>query len=370
MKSLAWLFALASIVLGAQAPEATKTDVSRVIGEVKSLVGTERIDVKTDEGTDVDVLLQEKTLYLRVPPGETDLKKATRITFKDIAQGDRVLARGKLSEDKKSIAAVSVILMTKEELAQKHERDRAEWVARGVSGQITSMNSQTQEVVVTLRDQKTMVVGPVGSARFRRYAPDSVRFSDAKPSTFAELKIGDQIRVLGDKSEDGSRLKPEEVISGTFRNIAGTVKMVNAAAGEVQIMDLVAKKPMTVKVNADSVLRRLPSMGAMMSARAAQSGGQGGSGAARPAGAGAGGPGGMKDIQKLLEQIPAMPIADLKPGDAIIVSTTSGTEPASVTAITLIAGVEPFLTAAPRGGGQQISSSWNFGGDMGAGMPQ
>jgi Ni2+-binding GTPase involved in maturation of urease and hydrogenase len=377
MKHLTWVFALAALLLQAQAPEAAKPEsgaASRIIGEVTAPVQNQHISVKTDQGSEINVVLQEKTLYLRVPPGEKDLKKATRIALKDIDPGDRIYARGQMSDDKKSITAVSVIVMTKEDLASKHERDRAEWQTRGISGKITALNPESKEITVSMRSregQKTVVVGPTDKALFRRYAPDSVRFSDAKASSFAELKVGDQIRVLGDKSEDGARIKPEEIVSGSFRNVAGTVKTVNAAAGEVEIMDLETKKPLTVQVTPETVLRRLPTMVAMMMARRVQA-----PGAARPMGSGrppgAGGPpsragarpmggaGGSGDLQQVLEQMPAMPLSELKPGDAIIISTTSGTEPSRVTAITLVAGVEPFLTAAPEGG-QQIGGSWNFG---------
>src|SRR5262249_46558328 len=88
------------------------------------------------------------------------------------------------------------------------------------------------------------------------------------------------------------------------------------------------------------------------------------------AGAGAsGGEGGMRfsgsqgaDLQQMLERLPAMPLTELKKDDAIIISTT-GSDAARETAITLIAGVEPLLTKASSG---QLSLDWNL--DMG--MPQ
>ena len=52
-------------------------------------------------------------------------------------------------------------------------------------------------------------------------------------------------------------------------------------------------------------------------------------------------------MQQMLEHMPAIKLEDLKAGDAIIVSSTEGTDPGQVTAITLVAGVEPILTAAP-----------------------
>ena len=56
--------------------------------------------------------------------------------------------------------------------------------------------------------------------------------------------------------------------------------------------------------------------------------------------------------------------SELKPGDAIMVSTTQGTEAGRVTAIMLLAGVEPLLTASPTAT-RDIMSGWNLGGGGG-----
>jgi hypothetical protein len=77
------------------------------------------------------------------------------------------------------------------------------------------------------------------------------------------------------------------------------------------------------------------------------------------------------DMQQMLEHMPAIKLADLKPGDAIIVSSTEGADPGQVTAITLVAGVEPILTAAPAGSQRaRMLGSWNLDMDMGGGGMQ
>jgi len=233
---------------------------------------------------------------------------------------------------------------------------------------------------------------------FRRYAPDSMRFSDAKASSFAELKVGDQLRVLGDKDADGSHIKAEAIISGSFRNIAGVIKTMDASANQITLTDLVAHKPVTVLLTPDTAMRRLPPFMAAMLARrgAGQNGGGapaggapgGGSregaaqgipgpprpdgtkpGAGTPAAESAQSPGGgtrrgNMDFQDMLERMPQIKLADLKVGDAVMLSSTIGNG-TSVTAINLLAGVEPLLTAAPKGG-QDIFGQWNF--DIG--LPQ
>src|SRR5204863_100583 len=135
------------------------------------------------------------------------LATASRITLPDLVQGDRAFIRGHLSADQTSTSAVAVIIMTKAELAKKHERDREEWRKRGLAGTVTALNPEAKEVTISARTRegtKPMVVEAKDSVEFRRYAPDSVRFSDAKTSSFDELKIGDQLRVLGDKNADAT----------------------------------------------------------------------------------------------------------------------------------------------------------------------
>ena len=373
------VFVCAAVAVAAP-QEAPVPAAGHAVGEVLANdASQQRITLRTDQGETLAVKLDPKTAYLRVPPGEKDLKNAARIQLADIGMGDRVLARGRLSDDRKSLFAASVMVMTRADLAQKHQRDREEWQRRGLAGTVTDVDPAKGEITIstTAREgPKTTVIEISRATGFLRYAPDSVRFSDAKPGTLADLKAGDHLRALGDPSADGARLKAEQLVSGAFRNVAGTVKTVSAAAGELVITDLATRKPLTVKVDADSTLRRLPPMVAAMLARRFNPGARGelpqGDAAAQPAhslGNGprqGGGPGGGGDLQRLLERMPTLGVAELKPGDAIIVSSTQGVDPARITAITLVAGVEPLLTAAPQGG-RQLGGTWNFG-DIG--MPQ
>src|SRR6185436_5226401 len=81
----------ASVVFAQDA--APKT--ARVLGEVTAADGGS-LTIKTVAGVSSTVMLDAKTSYLRIPPGETDLKKATAIELKDVNVGDRVLARSRM----------------------------------------------------------------------------------------------------------------------------------------------------------------------------------------------------------------------------------------------------------------------------------
>ena len=387
-----WRGIIALLVYSAACSAQTPPALKSVIGEVTSIdAGSKQIKLKADDGAVYTVALANNTAVLRVPPGETDLKKATKIAFAEVMVGDRALARVPPGDPGQAVAARTIVIMTKADLAKKHEHDRAEWQQRGMVGVVTALDPATKQVTITTRgrESKTVTID-VSAASFRRYSPESVKFADAKPSSFTELEVGDTVRALGDKNEDGTHLKAEEVVAGSFQTIAGTVDSVDAAASEVRITNLLTKKPMVVRVNQDSLTRKLdPAIAAMLARRLRPQSAEGQTvaGGARPEGArpegapsageqgppggfrggfgGGRGPGGGGDLQQILERMPQLSLADLKKGDAVIVSSSKTPGDAPVTAFAFVAGVEPFLAAAPRTSGQVNLGSWNL--DLGGG---
>ena len=114
--------------------------------------------------------------------------------------------------------------------------------------------------VTSLAGTKKVLIQPTKKTVVRRYAANSVKFDDAKPSKLADIHPGDQLRARGTKNADGTEFAAEEIVAGTFRNIAGTVTAVNAADNSLTVMDVLTKKPVMVKVTPDSQLRKLPQM--------------------------------------------------------------------------------------------------------------
>jgi hypothetical protein len=286
------------------------------------------------------------------------------------------MARGLESDDQKSIAATLIVVMSSSDVAKKQEEDRADWDKRGVNGIVTAISPESITLNVrTLAGAKSVTVIPAGKAILRRYTADSVKFSDAKESTLGEIKVGDQVRARGDKSEDGSKLTADEIVSGTFKTIAATVVSVDAANQQMTVKDLETKKTMVVKVNADSNMKRLSDPIAQMIARrvhpdAYQGEGRGGArsgGGAPPEGGGMRGGGRGGDLQQMLDRQPAVTLADLKVGEPIVISSAVGTASDHVTAITMLAGVEPILRSP--GKPEMSLGGWNLGagGDMGGG---
>jgi hypothetical protein len=318
--------------------------------------------LKSDKGDAVAVTITEKTLVLHLPPGENDVTKGTKMALSGLGAGDRVVAFYHGPADQKAIQATSLVVRTKADLALIAQKEQEDWQKRGTSGTVAAIDATAKSLTMKA-GQRSLAVVASEKTEFLRYAPDSAKFSDAKPSSFAEIKVGDQVRVLGDKTADGATIKAEKALSGAWRQFAATISTINAAAGEIVIKDLASKKALTVRVVPDTTMKKLPETTAAVLARRYGPGGgqldaQAGLGRA---GGQRGGGGGGGDIGQMLDHLPAMPLSELKRGDAIMISTTQGSDPGRVTAVMLLAGVEPLLTASPNAT-RDIMSGWNLGG--------
>ncbi|MEQ1886849.1 MAG: hypothetical protein ABL967_17440 [Bryobacteraceae bacterium] len=375
--SLRWLMisGLAMLSLPAHAQD---TAAGRALGVVTKIDAESRqLTIKNDAGGEVAVSLDAKASFRRVAPGETNLANASTIAIADVHPGDRVLARGKAG-DGGSVAANLIVVMSQADIANKQNVERMDWEKRGVMGLVTEAGADHVMLQFrTLEGLKTLTIIPAKDATIRRYTPDSIKFAEAKASTLAEIKKGDQVRARGDRTPDGAKMSAEEIVSGTFQIVAGLITDIDAANGVIKINNLQTKKAMTVKLVADSSSKKLPPQLAQMIASRVQgtgeeAGGRAGA-AAMPGGPGAGVAGGRGgtggaggrggDLQQMFDRAPSITVADLKAGDAIVVSSTVGAASDKITAITLFAGVEPILTKP--GSREMALGDWNMGGDIG-----
>jgi len=352
----------------AQAP-ASASPAGRQLGTVKAISGS-TVTLATDLGAQVTVTVADEAKILQLAPGSTDLKSAQPIALGDIAVGDRVLVAGKAAADG-SFTALRVILMKSSDIAQKRQAEQGDWQRRGSGGLVSSVDALAGTVSITASGKKIeLKTSP--KTQFRRYSGDSVKFEDAKPGTLAQIQPGDQVRVLGDKSEDGSSIQADVIVSGTFKNLSGTIATIDANAGVLTLKDLATKKNVTVKVTSNSDVRKLPERAAMMLAARARGGAAGGAGAGQGTGQGSGqgagsgqagpaGPGRQGgDLSQMLVRFPTATLADLKIGDAVMIVASQPDAASPVTAVTMLSGVEPLLAAAPNGG--MTLSPWNVGG--------
>jgi hypothetical protein len=344
------------------------------VGTVKTTNATS-LTLTTAAGQDVTVTVPDAAKVLVVAPGAKDLKAATAGALSDVTPGDKVLVTGTAGEAGGTLTATRVILMKAQAIEQTHAAEDAAWT-KGGGGIVKSVDAATGKIEIA-NGLKTMTVVTTPSTIVRRYSDDSVRFADAKMSTLGAISPGDQIRVRGAKSADGSTITADELVAGTFRHYSGLITAVDATAGTVTLKDLATKKTVTVMVTPSSDLRRIPAMLAQRLAMQMKGGAAGGerggaqAGAARPAAAAGGeeeagaqraGRAGM-DLSQMLSRLPTETVAGLKPGDAVmIVATSPGESSETSTAVTLLAGVDAILTASPSGKSMELSP-WSIGGE-------
>jgi hypothetical protein len=360
----------------AQAP------IAKQVGVVKSISGN-ALTLTTDSGVDVAVQVVSNAKMVRVAPGQTDLKTAPAIQLSDLHVGDRILVRGQPSSDGKSFVAVGVIAMSRSDVEAKHQSDREDWQKRGIGGLVSSADPSTGTITIsitTASGKKTIAIHTTNATILRRYAPDSISFDEAKAAPLDQIKPGDQLRARGTRSADGNELAAEEVVSGSFRNIAGTISSIDANANTMSVMDLITKTPFVVKITTQSQLRRLPPEIAQRIAFRLKGAGAGGShaeasgapsqtaattgGSPRPEGgpAASRSGGGQADFQQVVNRMPPATLPDFKKDEAVMIVATEGTTTGQATAITVLGGVEPILAAAPAGSQAMTLSPWSLGG--------
>ena len=333
----------------------------RQAGTVKSTNATS-LTLTTAAGQDVTVTVPEAVKVLVVAPGSKDLKSATEGTLSDVTPGDRVLVTGAAGENASTMTAARVILMKAQAIAATHEAEDAAW-SRGGGGIVKSVDAAAGRIeIASGLKSVTVVVTP--STVVRRYAGDSVRFADAKLSTIGSIETGDQLRVRGAKSEDGSTITADELVTGTFHHYSGLITAIDATAGTVTLKDLATKKMVTVAVTSSSDVRRIPAMLAERVAARMKGGagaGAGRSGAGAADGAEREGRAGM-DLSQMLSRLPTETLAGLKVGEAVMIVATSPTTGSETpAAVTLLVGVEAVLRASPNGQTMTLSP-WSLGG--------
>ena len=310
-------------------------------GTVKSASAT-AIVIATDTNAELTVTPADSARILQLAPGSTDLKSAQTITLANISAGDRVLVTGHPGDGASTVTAARIILMKSSEIASLHASQTQEWLRHGTGGIVKSVSGST---IAVGSGSKVLTVTTTPATIYRRYASDSVKFEDAKSGSLADIATGDQLRVRGAKSDDGSTITADEIVSGAFQNLAGAVAKVDPASGTITIKDLATKQTVTVAVTANSDLRHLPEQQATAFARSHSGAAAPASAPVAPSTAGASSRRAGMDLSQMLSRLPSQQVTDLKPGDAVMV-VASRTSNGTLTAVTLLSGVEPILSTS------------------------
>ena len=332
-------------------PTSAPAKTPPILGTIKAITG-ESLTVASDAGSETKVTVTPATKLLRVAPGSKDLSQAEAISFSEFQPGDRILVKLRCAGDPPVCEAGSVIAMKKSDIAEKQAHEREEWQKHGIGGLVKNVDSAQGTITIgtmTPAGKKDVAVEVGKSTIVRRYAPGSVKFDDAKVSSIAEVSPGDQLRARGVRGADGGSFTADEIVTGAFRNIAGTISALDAGAGTLTVSDVATKKSEVVKISPDSQLRKLPPQMAQAIAARLKGGG---------------------DLQQLLGRLPAAPLSDFQKDDVVmIVATGAGKDP-QVTAIKVLGGVEPLLQATTQEQASSILTPWSLSNGGGDAAPQ
>ncbi len=375
---------------GQETPAQAPASVT-IIGTVTELdIETSTITVKSDTGEVVVFPYDDKSQFKRLPLGKTAMADAVPITLAEIELGDRVTAKKRLTPTGSVAPITLMIVMSKGDIAKKQEIERAAWRERGTFGKVTAVDPAKRTITVSQRTReglKELTIVTNDKTTFRRYAPDSVKFSDAQPSQLEAIRVGDQVRALGKRNEDGTSYEAEQVVFGTFKTLSVTVVSVNAESKEITAKDD-SGAMLTLRITADSNLKQVPEQGGFFGPPGGQRpggppAGEGPRPGSPPGGepgrpGGMGGPGGGRfmaggfDPAALIEFLPPLQLSELKPETKLLVLTTEGSTPDRVTAITVVKGLDTFFARFARqaAGAAGSVGGGGFGGlELGIGLP-
>jgi hypothetical protein len=349
------------------------------LGTIRS-ISADSLILKTDAGTELTVQLPAGVPVFSIPPGSKDLKQATPIKLADLQSGDRILVRGKPGADATSFVASAIIAMKAADIASNQQKQREEWQRHGIGGLVSAVDPAQNTVTIktlTAAGAKDVVIHSTNTTILRRYAPGSVNFDAAKVAPISDIKVGDQLRARGTRSPDGNEFAADEIVSGSFRNIAGIVRSVDPSAGTLTVNDIATKQPVDLKVTAESKMRNVPERMAQGIAMRLKGMGETSGAAVKPSqpgqssqaapgdrgapgnGTSGGSPRGG-DVQQMLSRLPVSPLSDFKKGDVVMVVATSGQGNEPPTVVTLLGGVEPILQATTQSQAASILSPWSL----------
>ncbi|HEY8562494.1 MAG TPA: hypothetical protein VIL74_19100 [Pyrinomonadaceae bacterium] len=370
----------------------TKSIQRNLIGEVTSIdPANGKMIVQTDAKEAVGVAFGEQTAFRRIAPGQTSLANAETIESADVKVGDRVLVPGYVAGAAQNPVR-QIVVMARAAIEQTRTAEIDNRRARTTVGRIVAVNAEKREITVQTRGRgnpETITVALAANARLLRYAPDSLKLGDAVAASFADLKPGDQIRVVGDRAGGEARVNAEEIVTGSVSRTVGTIEEVNAARGEIVVKNTQTGQNAIVVLGKNTTLRRItPEVAATLKERferrnarrrernADNSSGQTPSDQTRNREQrrrerSADGQTSNPNRRQLFENLPAIALGELKKGEAVLITgTRSGADAQRMTAVSIVAGdgeLQQLLVRAQGGRNNDSNRSTGLPGNVSGG---
>lgn len=345
----------------AAAAFALQSPAKTLVGTFEGFVqGEPRLKLRADDGSTVQVEAGPATEVRRVAPGEKSLRDAQVIPLTEIRPGDRLL----ISYAPSNSEARRIVVMAAADISGHNDVLQREWAERGVSGLAVSIKPGEMTVRrKSMNNETETLVVLTPATTYRRYKTGSNSYSEAEPSTFSQIRAGDQVRARGRKSPDGARIEAEEVVFGTFVTKAGTVLTADAATNLLTVRDLETDRPLPVRITPASQVKRFPEF----PTAPAGMGGAPSTPGLQPSRPASGGP---PDLAQMIERLPVLPVSAIKPGDTVVFSASPGTMRGELLAVVLLSNASTLVQMAQARNArqtQQPQGPMGMGGGMGAG---
>lgn len=318
-------------LLAAQAPA---PGAERYLGAVVKVdTSTRALLMRLDSGGEKWISAPPGVEILQVTPADKDLSRATASALEDVRVGDRMLVR-RAEQRGELTVATQIVLVRQTDLAEREKAEQAAWKSRGISGRVLEVDVGAGQVTLTTFSRQAsqrVTVRISSTTQQRRYRAGSARFHDARAAALSDIRPGDQLLVLGERSPDGAVLNAEKLVSGSVRYYPAVVVSTNPQTQQLALRLTEGNRSAEASLAPGSVVRRLRSAGGANSTAVA-------------------------------ENSSAVPFAELKPGDAVVIATLEdGPEqaPPRLLAIAVIAGVEALLKRSAQEQ-RELLGSWDL----------
>ena len=158
----------------------------------------------------------------------------------DIQAGDRLLVRTQTGDA--GLVALTIVAMKQSDIAQQQAHTQAAWQS-GVGGMVKTVDTANRTITVETNPSAPAITIQLATAALvKRYAPESVQYEQAQPSSIDKIMPGDQLRARGAPGPNHT-FTADEVVAGSFRNLSGKITAVDAQAGTMSFVDLASKQP-------------------------------------------------------------------------------------------------------------------------------
>jgi hypothetical protein len=298
IKLLPVAFGVVLILTFPRASLADQDDSCRATGQLFGMdLGGHEFLLESDAGDVSNIHFEDSTVFTQVPPSGPALAVPIRLDPVQVNVGDRLCVQS--SGDKQPI--YRVLVTRRAEIAAQQRNELAAWQARSVLGMISAVDSRTRNVTLKL-------AGPEKPSEIAIDIRGPLTYQAFSEGTFTNhslaeqpLSVGDYIYVRGDKTTDASAMTARLIVAGGVRALTGTIESMDILEERIHIRTLLSDIPRTVQVN-PAVLR-----------------------ATSPNGP-------MRQIS----------LADLRPGDPILVLAQTGGETENLDVLAVIASFSSF----------------------------